>query len=67
LRLTFLSSIVSGRTEQEIKDRKQETENRKRKTEQEEGIQKRHQERIRIEAKLPVLFRLREDGTGNKK
>ncbi len=29
MRLTFLSSIVSGRTEQEIRDRKQETGNRK--------------------------------------
>jgi hypothetical protein len=29
LRLTFLASIVSGRMEQEIRDRKQETGNRK--------------------------------------
>ncbi len=29
MRLTFLSSIVSGRTEQEIRGRKQETVNRK--------------------------------------
>jgi hypothetical protein len=33
LRITFLSSIVSGRTEQEIRDRKQETGNRNRKQE----------------------------------
>jgi hypothetical protein len=25
-----------------------------------------HRERIRIKANLPVLYRLREDGTGNK-
>ncbi len=29
---TFLASIVSGRTEQEIRDRKQETGNRKQET-----------------------------------
>ncbi len=32
MRLTFLSSIVSGRTEQEIRNRKQETGNRKQET-----------------------------------
>jgi hypothetical protein len=48
-----------GGTEQEIWDRKQETE-------QEEEFRKDIEKRIRIEANLPVLYRLREDGTGNK-
>ncbi len=66
---TFLASIVSGRTEQEIRDRKQETGNMKQKTgnrTQEEGLQKRHRERIRIEANLPVIYSLSQDGTENK-
>jgi hypothetical protein len=64
LRLTFLSSIVLGRLEQEIRDRKQETGNRKQKTGR-RNLEKTSR-RIRIEANLLVLYRLREAGTGNK-
>ncbi len=59
--LTFRSSIVSGRTEQETRDRKQETGNRTGRRNLEKTSR-----RIRIEANLPVFHCLREDGTGNK-
>jgi hypothetical protein len=40
--------------------------NRKQETEQEEEFIKDKEKRIRFEANLPVLYHLREDGTGNK-
>ncbi len=65
MRLTFLSSIVSGRTEQEIRDRKQETGNRKQNAGR-RNLEKKSRKDVRIEANLPVLYPLREDGTGSK-